>query len=83
MTTASASSFALLDINVLLALVNVQHIHHQPAHAAFAQIKHGWATTPVTEAGFVRLILTPAVTGLNLSADEVLDALNRIRSHPG
>lgn len=83
MTTTSPTPLALLDINVLLALVNARHVHHQQAHAAFARTESGWATTPVTETGFVRLMLTPAVTGLELSAADVLGALNSIRSHPG
>jgi toxin-antitoxin system PIN domain toxin len=46
----------LLDINVLLALSDPLHIHHEAAHQWFAQKgKKSWATCPLTENGFVRI----------------------------
>ena len=53
----------LLDVNVLLALAWPNHVHHLPAHAWFqANHENGWATCPMTQAGFVRLSCQPAVT---------------------
>ena len=47
---------ALLDVNVLVALAWPNHVHHEVAHAWFgANRRHGWATCPVTESGFVRV----------------------------
>lgn len=52
---------ALLDVNVLIALFNPDHIHHDAAHDWFAEHReHGWATCPLTELGLVRILANPA-----------------------
>ena len=55
------SRVALLDVNVLIALFHPQHIHHDVAHDWFAD-EHGsgWATCPLTENGFLRVLGNPA-----------------------
>lgn len=51
---------ALLDVNVLVALFDQDHIHHDLAHDWFAgQRAAGWATCPMTEAGFIRVVSNP------------------------
>ena len=46
----------LLDVNVLVALAWPQHVHHGAAQDWFAQLgDERWSTSPVTEAGFVRV----------------------------
>ena len=48
---------ALLDVNVLIALFFPDHVHHEIAHDWFADhCHHGWATCPITENGFVRVV---------------------------
>jgi toxin-antitoxin system PIN domain toxin len=48
---------ALLDVNVLVALVTPEHVHHEIAHDWFADHhERGWATCAVTENGFVRVV---------------------------
>jgi toxin-antitoxin system PIN domain toxin len=50
----------LLDVNLLLALSDPMHVHHEAAHGWFAE--HGrqaWATCPITENGFVRIASHP------------------------
>lgn len=50
----------LLDVNMLLALSDPRHVHHEPAHAWFAQVGSlSWATCPITENGFVRVASNP------------------------
>lgn len=57
----AAHAVALLDVNVLVALVDADHVHHTLAHDWFADEGHrGWATCPLTENGFVRVLATPA-----------------------
>lgn len=52
---------ALLDINVLIALLDEQHIHHHLAHAWLAQnIQAGWASCPITQNGFIRIVSQPS-----------------------
>jgi len=48
---------ALLDINVLIALAWPNHVHHTAATAWFGArpSTDRWATTPLTEVGFVRV----------------------------
>lgn len=46
----------LLDVNVLVALAWPNHIHHVPALAWFRRhASGGWATSSITETGFVRV----------------------------
>lgn len=48
---------ALLDINVLLALLDADHIHHGLARDWLgAHIDAGWASCPITQNGFVRIV---------------------------
>jgi toxin-antitoxin system PIN domain toxin len=52
---------ALLDVNVLVALFDPEHVHHDLAHDWFAGHKRaGWATCPITENGLVRVLSNPA-----------------------
>lgn len=47
---------ALLDVNVLLALMDRDHVHHRPALAWWRNERHkGWASCPLTQNGFVRI----------------------------
>ena len=51
---------ALLDINVLLALLDSDHIDHGRARSWLEdEIADGWASCPITENGFVRVISQP------------------------
>ena len=51
----------LLDTNVLIALLWPSHAHHEQAAKWFARHRtKGWATCPLTEAGFVRIVSNAA-----------------------
>jgi uncharacterized protein len=51
---------ALLDVNVLLALLDRDHVDHRGAHHWLdEQIDAGWASCAITENGFVRIISQP------------------------
>ena len=55
---------ALLDVNVLVALFDPDHVHHEAAHAWFAAHRDaGWATCPLTENGVIRILSNPAYAG--------------------
>jgi toxin-antitoxin system PIN domain toxin len=48
---------ALFDVNVLVALFDEDHIHHARAQRWWsAHNKDGWATCPITQNGFIRVI---------------------------
>ena len=71
------SRVALLDVNLLVSLFDPDHIHHEVAHDWFADNRAGgWATCPVTENGFLRVLTNPAYgSGVN----RLLDLLDRLR----
>jgi hypothetical protein len=51
---------ALLDVNVLIALLDPDHVFHERAHAWWgANLQSGWASCPVTENGVVRIMSNP------------------------
>jgi uncharacterized protein len=48
---------ALLDVNLLIALFQPRHVHHQRAQEWWARNRiDGWATCPLTQNGFVRIV---------------------------
>jgi toxin-antitoxin system PIN domain toxin len=69
---------ALLDVNVLVALFDPDHVHHDVAHDWFADSgRAGWATCPLTEAGFVRVLSNPAYGGTLIRPADLVDRLRR------
>jgi toxin-antitoxin system PIN domain toxin len=53
-----------LDVNVLVALFDPDHVHHEAAHGWFAANRDaGWATCPLTENGLIRVLSNPAYAG--------------------
>jgi toxin-antitoxin system PIN domain toxin len=52
---------ALLDINVLIALLDQGHMLHRAATRwLHGELQQGWATCPITENGVVRIMAQPA-----------------------
>jgi toxin-antitoxin system PIN domain toxin len=48
---------ALLDVNVLIALLDAGHVHHAAAHTWLAaNIGRGWASCPLTQNGCLRVM---------------------------
>jgi toxin-antitoxin system PIN domain toxin len=51
---------ALLDVNVLIALLDAGHSLHGPAmHWLAAHASEGWASCPITQNGCVRIMSAP------------------------
>lgn len=51
---------ALFDVNVLLAVLQPDHAHHEPAQQWWATNRaEGWASCPISQNGFVRIISQP------------------------
>ena len=51
---------SLFDVNVLIALLHPEHAHHGAAHQWWsANRAHGWASCPLTQNGFVRIVSQP------------------------
>ena len=54
---------SLLDISVLLALLDADHVGQARARAWFGrEVGYGWASCAITQNGFVRVISQPAYT---------------------
>ncbi len=67
---------ALLDVGVLVALFDPSHVHHELAHVWLTENRTlGWATCPITENGFVRVVSNPAYPGRRCTVAEALERL--------
>lgn len=74
----------LLDVNLLLALTDPMHIHHQPARRWFEEKGwQVWATCPLTENGFVRIASHPNYPNRPGEAALVLAILRQLCEAPG
>ena len=52
---------ALLDVNVLIALMDSAHVHHSAATAWLSrEVRHGWASCPITQNGCIRIMSQPS-----------------------
>ena len=50
----------LFDVNVLIVLFDPGHVHHDRAHVWWEQNRaSGWASCPLTQNGFVRVMSQP------------------------
>jgi len=69
---------ALLDVNVLVALFYAEHVHHEIAHDWFADHRAGgWATCPLTENGFVRVVAQLGQGEATLRPKAIIEHLRR------
>lgn len=67
---------ALLDVNLLVALFDPDHVHHELAHDWFADNRgRGWATCPLTENEFVRVLSNPAYGSAATGASDLIERL--------
>lgn len=74
-----ASMTALPDVNVLVALAWPNHVHHRAARTWFdSTSRHGWATTAITELGFVRVSANPSAIPAARLPREALAVLARL-----
>lgn len=68
---------ALLDVNVLLALLDADHVDHGTARAWLSsEIDHGWSSCALTQNGFVRVISQPRYPS-SVSPAEAIRLLRR------
>ncbi len=74
----------LLDVNVLIALADPDHVHHSRVRKWFKAVaRQGWATCPITENGFVRILSNPSYPNAPGSPEEVRSLLVRLCLFPG
>jgi len=66
----------LLDVNVLVALFWPPHEYHDLGRSWFRKYgRQGWATCPLTQAGFVRIVSNPAFSRDAFTVGEAIDLL--------
>ena len=70
---------ALLDANVLIALVVAQHVHHDAAAEWLTASDAAFATCPITQGRLVRFLLRTGQSAA--AAREVVSALERASGH--
>ena len=78
-----AEPIALLDVNVLIALVDPQHVQHEPSHRWFqAHGRHGWATCPLTQNALLRILGNPRYPNSPGGPLVVMHLLQGLLGHP-
>lgn len=74
----------LLDVNALISLLWPASEFHLSVRAWFRDhSSDGWATCPITQSGFVRLVSNPALTADAPSVPEAVELLQVNLTHPG
>lgn len=72
---------ALLDVNVLIALLDSDHVHHERAADWLRRnIRSGWASCPITQNGCVRIMAQPAYPNA-LPVPDVIERLAGAARH--
>jgi|SRR5208337_1633631 len=66
----------LLDVNILIALAWPEHRQYPLVRAWFRKNSgKGWATCPLVQAGFVRIVSNPAFSPHSVSVEEAVEGL--------
>ncbi len=72
----------LPDVNVLVALFDPAHVFHDLAHEWFTEARHqAWATCPLTQSGFLRVVTNPPYPNRQLTIVETAAHLRRLISN--
>ena len=73
---------ALLDVNVLIALLDAGHVHHHVATDWLgAHLEQGWASCPLTQNGCIRIFSNPAYPNA-VPAAQIAERLAEAAHHP-
>ena len=74
----------LLDVNVLIALCDPNHVHHARGRSWFMSSHcDAWATCPITENGLVRILGQPGYPDFAGGPDDARQVLNALTRAPG
>ena len=77
------SAAALLDVNVLIALLDPMHVHHEPAHQWF--VKRGnlaWSSCALTQNAVLRILGHPRYPNSPGAPAVVANLLQQLIRHP-
>jgi toxin-antitoxin system PIN domain toxin len=70
---------ALLDANVLIALIVTEHVHHDAAAQWLSESGTGFATCPITQGSLVRFLVRTGQTAA--TAQDIVNAVERADRH--
>jgi toxin-antitoxin system PIN domain toxin len=71
-------------VNVLLAIADTEHMFHRSIHEWLgAHREELWASCPLTENGFVRILSQPSYRGSRLNTAEAIETLRRLKAASG
>lgn len=74
----------LLDVNVLIALLDPRHVHHEFAHTWFGREgAESWATCPMTENAILRILGNPKYPNSPGNPAVVASLLRQLREAAG
>ncbi len=69
----------LLDVNVIIALIDLAHVYHELAVRWFGQEgQHDWLTCPITQTGAVRIVSNPKYPNPQPSIRAVIESVRTI-----
>jgi uncharacterized protein len=73
----------LLDVNLLISLLDTAHVHNAVAVEWFRTTAavEGWATAPITENGFIRVVCQVSYPNLKLTPGGAAAMLGRFKSN--
>ncbi|MFN7899698.1 MAG: TA system VapC family ribonuclease toxin [Synechococcaceae cyanobacterium] len=84
MSSGPQHLIALLDVNVLIALIDPRHIHHDAAHRWFAdRAPADWASCALTQNAVLRIVGHPRYPNSPGGPAKVSPVLRRLIAHPG
>ncbi|CDH45497.1 TA system VapC family ribonuclease toxin [Candidatus Contendibacter odensensis] len=73
---------ALLDVNILIALLDAGHLHHRLSTSWLAaHLEQGWASCPLTQNGCIRIFSNPAYPNA-VPAAHIAERLAEAAQHP-
>ncbi len=77
------SGVALLDVNVLIALIDPRHVHHEAAHQWFATRGSApWASCALTQNAVLRIVGHPRYPNATGSPASISTILDQLITHP-
>ena len=72
---------SLLDVNCLIALLDVDHVHHATMAQWFrSHSEKGWASCPITENGLVRVMSLPRYPSGRRSPAQIIERLQMLKT---
>ena len=70
---------SLLDVNVLISLLDANHEHHAAARGWFDQNEDPWASCPITQNGYLRIVTQDGYAnaiGINMAVRTLSQAVS-------